>query len=1075
MFVKFFIDRPIFASVISIVIVLVGLITLYTLPVALYPEITPPQIQVEARYPGASAEVLEQTVAVPIEQEVNGVENMMYMSSNSSNDGRMVLTVTFNVGTDINVAAVDVQNRVSLAENSLPEEVVRQGITVKKQSSSMTLIAALSSPNQAYDAVFLSNYASLNITETLARVPGVGNVEILGALDYGMRIWLNPDKMTRLGLTVHDVADAIREQNAQVPAGQVGLPPAPVGQQYQYSVRTRGRLQEVTEFQNIIIRAEPDGSMIQMKDIARVELGSENYNSFGNLNGAPAVLIGVYQLPDANALDVARQVTSTMNRLQERFPEGMVYSIPLDTTRFIQVSIKEVVETLFIALLLVFLAVYIFLQDWRATLVPALTIPVALIGTFAIFAVMGFSINTLTLFGLVLAIGIVVDDAIVVVEATRRYMDEEGMNPKDAVTKAMTQVTGPVIATTLVLLAMFVPVAFLGGITGQLYRQFALTISASVCLSTLNALTLSPALCGILLRPGATSSGPLQWVFGKFNQALASLTASYSKAVKGILKRTSVVLAVAVVLFGSTYALFQLVPSGFVPFEDQGYFFVNIQLPDGASLERTTAVVKEVENILRKTPGIQDIVAIGGLSILNNVYASNSGSIFVILSPWEERNSPALSLGAVLGGLQPKLTNIPQAIIVAFPMPPIPGLGQTGGFQFVLQDRSAQDLHALASSMQQLVREGTQRPELERLYSSFRADVPQVSLELDPQKTKKLGVSVNDVYTTLQTYLGSLYVNDFNRFGRTFKVMLQAEPEFRARPDDITQFTVRNQNGEMVPLSTVTKIGSASGPESIAHYNMFRSAEINGSAAPGFSSGQAIQTMEQLAQQMLPRTMGFEWTGMSYQEIQAGSQASIVFGLALIFVFLFLAAQYESWAIPFAVVLAVPLAIFGAMGSQWLRGFDNNVYAQLGLVMLIGLASKNAILIVEFAKQRREEGLSIGEAALEAARLRFRPILMTSFSTIFGLLPLVLSTGAGAASRHSLGTSVLGGMLTGAVFGLLFVPSFYMLVQNLSEGAWRSRYGRKKSIRADSRASVSRTQAENDETRESAIQEKIAP
>ena len=921
MFINFFIDRPIFSSVISIVIVLAGIITLTALPVALFPEITPPQIQVEAIYPGASAEVIEEIIAGPIEQEVNGVENMLYMSSNSSNDGRMVLTVTFEVGTDMNVAAVDVQNRVALAENSLPTEVVRQGITVKKQSSSMTLIVALSSPNQSYDAVFLSNYASLNITETLARVPGVGKVEVLGALDYGMRIWLNPDKMTRLGLTVTDVADAIREQNSQVPAGQLGLPPAPIGQQFQYSVKTRGRLKNVTEFQNIIIRAQPDGSMILMKDIARVELGSESYNSFGKLNGAPSVLIGVYQLPDANALDVAERVKSMMNRFQERLPEGVAYSVPLDTTLFVQASIKEVVETLLIALLLVFLAVYIFLQDWRATLVPALTIPVALIGTFAIFAVMGFSINTLTLFGLVLAIGIVVDDAIVVVEATRRYMDDEGMHPKQAVKKAMSQVTGPIIATTLVLLAMFLPIAFLGGITGQLYRQFALTISSSVCLSTINALTLSPALCGILLRPITPSTWLLGWVFGSFNRSLTTLTRSYSQVVKRMLRRAGIALSVVLVLFGATFALFKILPSGFLPFEDQGYFFVNVQLPDGASLGRTTQVVEEVETILRNTPGVQYVVTIGGLSILSNVYASNAASMFVVLSPWDERNSPALHLGGILYGVQRQFSNIAQAIVVAFPLPAIPGLGQTGGFQFVLQDRSAQDLQALASVTQQLTGEGARRPELASLFSSFRADVPQISMELDQLKTKKLGLSVSDVYMALQTYLGSLYVNDFNKYGRTFKVMLQAEPEFRAGPEDITQFTVRNGDGEMIPLSTVAEIGSASGPESISRYNLFRSAEINGSAAPGFSSGQAIEAMEQLAKQILPRSMGFEWTGMSFQEIKAGGQTTLIFSLALGFVFLFLAAQYESWAIPFAVMFSVPLAIFGAMGSQWMRGF----------------------------------------------------------------------------------------------------------------------------------------------------------
>ena len=1033
MFVNFFIDRPIFSAVVSIVITLTGVLTLAILPVAQFPQIAPPQVTVDATYPGASAQDVEQAVTIPLEQQINGVEHMLYLSSVSSNDGRATITVTFEIGTDVDLAAVDVQNRVAMATSQLPEVVTRQGVTTRKQATSLMMVAALSSPNQEYDAVFLSNYASIQLTEVLRREEGVGNVEILGALDYGMRIWLNPDKMARLGITTSDVAEAVQEQNAQMPAGQIGQPPAPSGQQYQYTVRTRGRLTEPGEFEDIILRAQPNGSIVRIRDVAEVELGSQTYSSFGRLNGSPGTLIGIYQRPGANALDVAARVKNTLAGLSKTFPKGVEYHIPYDTTLFVEASIKEVLQTLLIAVILVVFTVYLFLQDWRATLIPSLTIPVALIGSLAVFGLAGFSINTLTLFGLVLAIGIVVDDAIVIVEATKRHLDESDIAPKEAAKRAMGEVTAPVIATSLVLLAMFVPIAFWGGLTGELYRQFALTISVAVALSTVNAVTLSPALCGVLLSRSASSSGGLRWAFGRFNSLLDRLTQSYSRWVETLIRRTVIVLLLFLVLFGGTYALFEVVPTGFVPPEDQGAFFVNIQLPDAAALERTRAVTDEVEGILKSIPGVQDVVTIGGLSLVTRTYASNNASVIGILTPWEQRTSADLELSAILGQVRRKLASVNQAIVMAFNPPAIPGLGTVGGFQFELQDRSGGRLSPLADAGQQLAQAAMQRPEFAGLSSSFRADVPQVSLELDRLKAKVLGVPLNELSATLQAFLGSLYINDITKFGRTYEVLIQAQPQFRSSPEDIDALYVRGTTGHMVPLSTLAQTSTTTGPETISRYNLFRTAEINGQAAPGYSSSQAMSALADLADKILPEGMGYEWTGMSYQEIEAGSQAPLVFTMALVFAFLFLAAQYESWMIPFAVLLAVPPAVFGAMSAQWLRGFDNNVYAQLGFVMLIGLSAKAAILIVEYAQVLREEGRSIQEAAVEAARIRFRPILMTSFSTIFGLMPLVIVGGAGAASRQSLGTSVLGGMVASTILGLLFVPVLFVVIQRLRE------------------------------------------
>jgi hydrophobe/amphiphile efflux-1 (HAE1) family protein len=1037
--VDFFIDRPILSSVLSIVIVLAGTIALIGLPIAQFPEITPPQIEVRATYPGASADIVEGTVATPIEQEVNGVEDMIYMSSQSSNDGSMVLTVTFQVGTDLDRAAVNIQNRVAIAQSKLPEEVVRGGITTKKKSSSLLMVVALRAKGGSYDEIFLSNYASINVLDQLKRTPGVGDATIFGARDYGMRIWLNPDRLTNLGLTVTDVSGAIREQNVQFPAGQVGQPPAPPGQEFQYSVKAKGRLSEVAEFENIILRTGTDGSIVKVKDVASVELGAQSYTSFGRLNGAPSTLIGVYQLPGANALDVAQGVKTTMAELAERFPQGVEYLIPYDTTMFVTESIGEVVRTLFEAMALVFLTVFIFLQNWRATLIPLLTIPVSLVGTFAFMAALGFSVNTLTLFGLVLAIGLVVDDAIVLVEATQRYMDEEGMAPGPATKKAMSEVTGPIIATTFVLLAVFIPVTFLGGITGQLYQQFALTIAVSVVLSSFNALTLSPALCALLLRPANIPSGPLGWFYRQFNRLFGRLTDGYERSVKTAVKRLAVSLALFGMLLTATFGLFQAIPTSFVPEEDQGYFFISIQLPDAASLQRTTQVVEQVEAVLRSTPGVKDSLTIGGLSLLTGTFSSNVATIITTLNPWAERPSPLLHVDRLVRQVQARLSEMPRALIVAFNPPAIPGLGNAGGFQFELQDRSAGDLQGLVMAAKEMLTAGSQRPELTRLFTLFRPDVPQFSLELDRTKAKMLGIPLNEIFSSVQTYLGSYYVNDFNKFGRTFKVMTQADPQFRASPESIQRIQVRTQTGEMVPLGTLATISPTLGPETVSRYNLYRTVEINGTAAPSYSSGQAIEAMEDLARTVLPTSMGFEWTNIAYQEKESGGQAPIVFALAMVFVLLVLAAQYESWSVPFAVILSVPIGVFGALSAQMLRGLDLGVYAQIGLVMLIGLTAKNAILIVEFAKLRRAEGMSIREAAVTAARLRLRPIIMTSFAFILGVVPLVVASGAGAASRVSLGTSVFGGMLAATLLAIFFVPVFYVVIQGLSERGLASR------------------------------------
>jgi len=1040
-FVNFFIDRPIFASVLAIVIVVAGAVAIPFLPIAMFPEITPPQVVVTATYPGASAEVVEQTVTTPIEQQVNGVEDMIYMSSRSGSDGTMTLNVTFKVGTDLDIAAVNVQNRVSIAQAKLPADVTRQGLTITKQSPDLVEIVALISPDGSRDELYLANYATLQMVDVLARVPGVGQVTVFNGRDYGMRLWLNPERLAGLGLTAGDVADAVREQNLQAAAGQIGQPPSLPGQPFQYTVTTRGRLSTPAEFEDIVLRTRSDGSLLRVRDVARVELGAQSYGSFGRVGGKPAALIGIFQLPGANALEVSKGVQAAVARLAPSFPSGVTHSRPYNTTEFVRVSIEEVVLTLFIAIGLVVLVVYVFLQDWRATLIPTMTIPVSLVGTFGVISVFGFSINTLTLFGLVLAIGIVVDDAIVVVENTQRHLDEEGLDPREATRRATAEVVGPVIATALVLMAVFIPIAFLPGITGQLYRQFALTIAVSVALSALNALTLTPALCALLLRPAGAARQ--RWLARVWNASFARLTAGYDRTVQHIVRRSALAVVVLVILSGASYLLLRNVPTGFAPTEDQGYLLVNVQLPDAASLERTDAVVRQIEQILLETPGVETVVAIGGRSFISGVNGPNVGSLFPRLTPWSHRKKAELQADAILARLRARLSGIQDAVVVVFPPPPIRGISSGGGFQFELQSVAGGSLQDLDATARKIMDAARQRPELAATFTGFRSGVPQLDAQVDRTKAKALGVPLSDVFSSLQIFLGSLYVNDFNAFGRVYRVQLQAEPSFRASPSDVARLYVRSlagpdgRSGQMVPLSTLVTVKPITGPDTISHYNLYRSAEIAGDTAPGASSGQAIAAMQDVARGLLPPGMAYEWSGLAFQEIEAGSWAGFVFALSALFVFLVLAAQYESWLVPLAVILAVPLGVLGALGALWLSGLANDVYAQIGLALLIGLASKNAILIVEFAKERREHGIEVREAAREAARLRFRPILMTSFAFILGSLPLVFASGAGAASRHSMGTTVVGGMLAVTVLGVLLVPAFYVAVERLS--AWRRR------------------------------------
>ena len=1035
MFSHFFIHRPVLALVISIVISLLGAVAVPSLPIEETPDITPPTVSVSGVWPGASAPVIADNVAVPIEQQVNGVDDMLYLSSTSSDDGSLGVTVTFEVGVDVDMATVLVQNRVAAAEPLLPEEVKRQGLTTRKQSTNMVQLVNLLAPDGRYDDIYISNYINLNVKDVLSRVPGVADVRVMGARDYGMRVWLDPARLQARGLTTNDVVRAIRDQNVQVAAGQIGAPPTPSGQSFQYTVNASGRLSEVPEFENLILRVD-DGAILRLRDVARVELGAQNYAMFMRLNGQPSVALGIYQLPGANALDVAAGITAAMEDLAPRFPDGLEYRIAYDSTDAIAASINEVVITLLLAVLLVVGTVYLFLQDARTTLVPAVTIPVSLLGTFAVMLAFGMSINTLTLFGLVLAIGIVVDDAIVVVENTMRLIDDEGLPPKAATARAMEQVTGPVVATTLVLLAVFVPVTMMGGITGRLYSQFALTIATATVLSSINALTLSPALCGLVLRPTPAKRG---WLFSRFNRGLGFGTNLYARVVAHLVRRVAVVMVVFAGVLAAGWYGFVRVPGGFVPSEDKGAVFVHVQLPDSASLERTEEVLDRVTGVLMEAPGVRDVISIGGFSLLTGLNASNMAAAIVVLDDWSERPAPGQHAAAVAGLVSGQLFQMQEAIAFGFTPPPITGLGNAEGFEFVLQDRGGVGPQQLQTFADDLVAAANRHPVLTRVNSSFRANVPQLLLDVDRTKAQTLGIPLNDIFGTLSAYLGSAYVNDFSLFGRTYRVMIQADAAFRSRADDIRALDVRDADGNMIPLGTLLAVRDTVGPQAVTRYNLFPAATITGAPRPGLSAGEARAAMETLAAQVLPPSIGYEWTGTTYQQIAAGSQAPLLFALAFVLVFLFLAAQYESWLIPVAVILAIPFSLMGALYGTLLRAYDNNVYTQIGLVLLIGLSAKTAILIVEFARQLREqEGRTTLEAAVEAARLRFRAVLMTAVSFILGVLPLLVASGAGAASRRALGTAVFAGMAAATVLGVLFIPVFYVLVQKARDRRLRA-------------------------------------
>jgi len=1028
---NFFIRRPIVAIVISIIMVLMGLFTLKGLSIEQYPFLAPPTIRVTATYPGASAVAVEQSVATPIEQEVNGVDKMIYMKSSNTSDGRMQLDVNFEVGVDQDTANVLTQNRVSSAQARLPQEVVQQGVTVKKQSPSILMLISVYSPKQSYDANFLINYCGINLRDQILRIPGIAQVDLFGGADYGMRIWLRPDKLAKLALTPSDVISAIKEQNLQAPAGRVGAAPSPKDQEFTYTVSAPGRLVNPEEFENIILRQTETGAQIRVKDVGRAELGSQDYNSFGRLDGKGAGTMAVYLLPGANQLNASEAIYETLRHAKDIFPPDMDYKIVYDTTPAVEASIEGIVHTFFEAVVLVTLVVFIFLQNMRATIIPLLTVPVSLIGTFIFFPLLGFSVNTLSMFGLVLAIGIVVDDAIVVVEAVMHHL-EHGMNPKEATIQAMKEVSAPVIGIALILSAVFIPVAFLGGLTGRMYQQFALTIAISVLLSAFNALSLSPALCAMFLRTPKPARGPLGKFFGGFNRVFDKATKGYIGTARLLVRKsilTIVIVAAVAVgagLFGSA------LPAGFIPDEDQGIFGVNVTLPPAASLERTGKVLTRVEQVLAKTEGIDSFSTIGGYGVVTSTYQPNFGTIFVRMKPWDERHSDALHVRGIMAGLQRQLATIPEAVIFPFNIPTISGFGASAGFNFLLQDRSGSlTVQQLGDFSRQFLEAGRKRPELANLFTSFDPRYPQVKVDLDREKARKLGVPINEVFQALSATMGGSYVNDFNRFGRLFRVYVQADADYRRKPKDIGEVYVRSRStNSMIPLSTLVTITSEGGTEITNRFNLFRSVEINGVPGRGFTSGQALAALEDVFKQTMPKEMGFAFSSLSYQE-KVAPPAGPTFVLAIVFVFLLLAAMYESWRLPWAVLLGSPMVALGSFFGVWLMGYDNNVYVQIGNIMLIGLAAKNAILIVEFAKAKHDEGMSLEEAALESARLRFRPILMTAFAFILGVVPLMIASGAGAGAQNVMGTAVFWGMLVATALGVFLIPGNFAFVLGL--------------------------------------------
>ncbi|MBK8385477.1 MAG: multidrug efflux RND transporter permease subunit [Candidatus Accumulibacter sp.] len=1042
MFSRFFIDRPIFAVVVSVLLVLAGLAAMRSLPIAQYPEIAPPVVTVQATYPGASAEVLESTVAAPLENAINGLPGMIYMSSNSSSNGVAQIQVTFEIGTSIDIAAVNVSNRVKQVETRLPLEVRRQGVTVEPGSSAFLQVLAFYSPDGRYDDLFTSNYVTLNVLDRLKRLPGTTNVQIFGAKDYAMRIWLKPDRLAQLKLTPGDVANAINEQNAQFAAGKVGQSPIGQGQDLVYTITSKGRLADPAQFSEIIVRANPDGSTVRLADVARVELGSRDYEFNGRYNGRPATLVGIFLSPGANALDVAKSVQATVDELQQRFPEGLSYAVPYDTTRFVKVSIEEVLKTLGEAMLLVFLVVYLFLQSWRAAIIPFAAVPVSLIGTFAGIYALGYSINTLTLFGMVLAIGIVVDDAIVVLENVERIMREEGLSPRDAAVKAMHEVTGPIIAIVLTLTAVFVPIAFLGGLTGELYRQFAVTISISVVLSGIVALTLSPALCVIMLKHGHRQPNRF---FRWFNGWFSRVTRHYLDGVVWVIRRAALVLTLFAGMVAITAFLWRTTPGSLVPDEDQGFYISAIILPDGATLERTTRVVEQVEAAVRSNPDNQDVVAFAGFDFIGGGFRNNAATLFVTQKPWHERQTTSQQL---VGELFMKTGGIKEALVLAFNPPAIFGLGTAGGYEFFIQNRGDGGSKRLQEVLQQFLARANSDPQLGGAQTLWRATVPQLFVDVDREKAKKAGVPIDEVFAALSSTLGTYYVNDFNKYGRTWQVLMSAEPEYRQRPDDIQGLYVRSQKGEMVPLAALVNVRHSSGPDSLDRFNNLPAVKIIGQTAPGISSGQGIARVEAIAREVLPPDFSFDWGGSSYQEKKSSGASTFALGLAVVMVFLILAAQYEKWSLPLCVLLALPFGTFGALVAIWTKNLlgpffgaaplTNDVYFQIGLVTLLGLAAKNAILIVEYAVLKHAEGLSASASAIEAARLRFRPILMTSLAFILGVLPLAISTGAGAGARHSVGTGVMGGMIAATLLAVFHVPLFFKVLYDRSVREQRS-------------------------------------